>query len=28
MTALEATINRPLLVSIVQHKHLNPNPLT
>ena len=28
MTALEATINRPLLVSIVQHTHTRPNPLT
>jgi len=27
MTALEASINRPLLVSIVQHKYPNPNVL-
>jgi hypothetical protein len=28
MTPLEATLNRPLLVSIVQHKHNSSNPLT
>ena len=27
MTALEASLNRPLLVSIVQHKYPNPHPL-
>lgn len=28
MTALEASLNRSLLVSVVQHKHNNINPLT